>query len=76
MRKLFLLSALFIFFAANSQKLQVYYYQSSFWNPKQGPYTEVYTTFVGKTFKYAKTNDGKYNCKVELTIMYKQNGEI
>jgi len=76
MRKLFLLSALFIFFAANSQKLQVYYYQSSFWNPKQGPYTEIYTTFVGKTFKYAKTDDGKYNCKIELTILYKQNGEV
>lgn len=76
MRKLFLLFALFIFFAANSQKLQVYYYQSSFWNPKQGPYTEVYTTFVGKTFKYVKVDKALYNCKVELTIIYKQNGEV
>ena len=76
MKKIILLISVFIYLGASAQNLQVYYYQSTFWNPKQGPYTEIYTTFVGESFKHVIDENNFYNCEAEVTITYSQENEI
>ncbi len=79
MKKLLLLifiSLLFSYQTANSQKLNIYYYQSSFWSPKDSNYNEIYMSFVGKTLKYIKNKEGKYIATVNITLTYSRNDSV
>lgn len=57
-------------------KMQVFF-QSSFFNiPGQGPYIETYLTTIGESVVFTKNTNGKFQASVQITILFKQEGQI
>lgn len=72
----FLAVALLISSNIKAQDLQTYYYFSSYFNPENGPYIETYMTVVGNSATFIKNENGKYQASIEITIIFKQQGDV
>lgn len=55
---------------------QAYLFYSTFYSPQDGPFIETYFSVVGKSVLFVKTETGKYQGSVEITMMFKQNDII
>jgi GWxTD domain-containing protein len=61
---------------ASSQNLRAYLFYSTFYSPDDGPYVETYLSISGKSLKFGINEQGKYQGIVNITMIFKQNGEI
>lgn len=55
--------------------IKTYYYFVSFYDIEGKPYVEMYFTFLGKTLQYETNEKGFRGC-IELTIIFKQDGDV
>jgi GWxTD domain-containing protein len=47
-----------------------------FSTPAKGPYVETYLSFIGHSMRFVKNSSGKYQGTVDISVAFKQNGEI
>ena len=60
-------------FAAN---VTAYFTYSTFTSPAKGPFVETYISVIGYSLKFLKNVNGKFQGAVDITVGFKQNGEI
>lgn len=66
---------LFFYISCFSQ-LKAYFTYSTFFSPENGPYIETYLSVVGNSVKYRKTEAGKFQGSIEITMVFKQGENI
>ena len=79
MKKLFailFLIPLFPISAAFAQSLEAYMSYSLFNSPADGPFIETYLSVFGPSLQYVKTEDGKYQGVVEVTVIFREGEDI
>lgn len=79
MKRTFLLLAVLVFLIApgtNAKDLQALFYHSSFLHPSEGPFVETYLKVFGPSATYVKTENGKFQASLEVTLLFKQDEEI
>ena len=47
-----------------------------FSTPAKGPYLETYLSVIGNSLRFVKTANGKFQGAVDISVAFKQNGEI
>lgn len=57
-------------------KMQVFFQYSFFNIPGQDPYVETYLTAIGKSVKFAKNTNNKFQASLLVTILFKQEGQV
>ena len=80
MKKILILLILFLVaFAGYSKKspyLQAQLFYSKFCAPVDGPYIETYLSVVGNSVEYVKNENGKFQGKIEITMIFSQDGKV
>lgn len=61
---------------AGSQGPGAYFAHGVYYIPDQGPYLETYIEIVGNTLEYKPTASGKFQGKVQITLIIKQDSVI
>jgi len=56
--------------------LRAYLSYASFYAPEHGPYLESYLSILGKSIKFVKNDEGKFQGTVTVTMLFKQNDSI
>ncbi len=75
MRKLLLLSLFFV--CSHFAQAQIEFHsQVNVFYEKQKPYAEIHLSFNPTTFNYKTQLDKSLKAKLEVTVLFKQNGEI
>jgi len=59
-----------------AQRLNALLSYSTFYSPQDGPYIETYLKIGGKSIHIEKNEDGKYQGKVQVIMMFKRNDTI
>ncbi len=62
--------------AIPAQAIEVQLRHCRFYAPEIGPYVETDLLVIGNSIKYIPTANGQYRGSVEVTLVYKQGGEI
>ncbi|MCD4772382.1 MAG: GWxTD domain-containing protein [Bacteroidales bacterium] len=78
MKKIYIIF-LVLFFAINSaiaQDLSAYLSTASFNSPTEGPYFETYLSVVGNSIVFNKTENGKFQGTIEITIIFRKDEKI
>ncbi len=79
MKKLFFSLILIILFSASfAQKgsLRAYLSHAAFYVPEQGPFIETYLSILGSSVQFVKTENGKFQGTVLVTMLFSQNDSI
>jgi len=79
MKKLFfslILISLFSVSFAQKGSLRAYLSYASFYAPEHGPYIETYLSILGKSVQFVKTENGKFQGTVLVTMLFSQNDNI
>lgn len=81
MRKLYFILILLICGIAwtvniQAQGLQAFFQKSTFYSPTEGPFIETYLKVFGNTVNFVENENGKYQAKIGITIIFKKSGEI
>ncbi len=78
MKKLFLLSIIFVYILGNAQtgRLSAYLSYSTFHSPNDGPFIETYISVVGNSVIFEKNNNDKFQGIIEITLIFKKDGVI
>ena len=56
--------------------VQAQLFYSKFYSPGDGPYIETYLSVVGSSVKYVSTEDGKFQGKLEVTMIFSQDENV
>lgn len=56
--------------------IRAYLSHSSFYTPEYGPFVETYLSILGKSVQFVKTENGKFQGTVMVTMLFKQNDSI
>ncbi|MBE0637649.1 MAG: GWxTD domain-containing protein [Bacteroidales bacterium] len=56
--------------------VQAQLFYSKFYSPEVGPYIETYLSVVGSSIEWVKDNDGKFQGKIEVTMIFKDQDKI
>lgn len=75
MKKL-LFIPLILFFYLRLSALTAYYYYAIFYDVEFKPYVETYFSILGNTIKYKQNENGLYQGYVEISLIFKQDGQI
>ena len=59
-----------------AQKLNALLSYSTFYSPQDGPYIETYLKISGNSIHLEKNEDGKYQGKVQVIMIFKKNDTI
>jgi GWxTD domain-containing protein len=70
------LSVIFLQGFSAPNRLRAYLSYSNFYSPEHGPYLETYLTVLGKSVLFVKTNNGKFQGTVAVTMLFRQNDSI
>ncbi|MBI5218505.1 MAG: GWxTD domain-containing protein [Bacteroidia bacterium] len=62
--------------AVFAKKLKVFFQYSSFSIPQQDPYLETYLTAVGNSVVFKKTETGKFQASIQITMLFKQQDHV
>ena len=62
--------------SAMAQNLSAYLSTASFNSPTEGPYFETYLSVVGNSIIFNKTENGKFQGSIEITMIFKKNDKI
>jgi len=81
MKRIYLFILISVFFLAhtktvNSQGLQAVFDYTTFYLPSEGPFIETYLKVYGNSVSFQPVEDGKMQAKIDITILFKKNGEI
>ena len=49
---------------------------ASFSTPAKGPYLETYLSVIGNSLRFVKNANGKFQGAVDISVAFKQSGEI
>lgn len=61
---------------AEAAKLNAFISYCTFYSPQDGPYIETYISVLGKSAIYVLNDNGAYQAKLEILILFKQNDSI
>ena len=61
---------------SQNKNSEIYFYFSKFYAPDIGPYLEIYSTVVGKSVRYIKLSDNRWQASIDFLMLFKQNGKI
>ena len=75
-RTLLVISILMISHLANAEKLKAFFSYKSFYSPDSGPYIETYMSVIGNSVEYTQNENGKFQGKIEVTLLFKDGEEI
>lgn len=76
MKKIIFVTILTIALRLTSQaNLEVYFMYATF-NSPSGPYLETYMSIIGNSAVFSPTKDGKFQSKIEVTMIFKQEDKI
>lgn len=68
---------LFIFsLSIQAKNIQAYLNYSSFMVPGKGPFIETYLSVAGSSVVYVKNDQGMFQGRIEVTFIFKKDGEI
>lgn len=59
-----------------SANVTAYLTYGIFSTPAKGPYVETYISVIGNSIKFVKNAAGKYQGAVDISVAFRQNGEI
>ena len=80
MKKSFILIVLMVVaiagFSAKTPYLQAQLFYSKFYTPADGPYLETYLSVVGNSVSYVKNENGKFQGKIEITMIFSKDTVI
>ena len=76
MRTLLVISLLVVSQLANAEKLKAFFSYKSFYSPVSGPYIETYMSVIGNSVEYTQNENGKFQGKIEVTLVFKDGEEI
>ena len=77
MKKLLLLSLItFIALESSAQKLQAFFNYCQFNTPMNTPYIETYLGVAGKSVKYIKNANNKFQGTVDVTLIFRKDSTI
>jgi len=76
MKKYLIITCLSILFKSITANVTAYLTYSTFNMPDKGPYIETYLSVIGKTVKFTANSNGKFQGSIDISIVFKQNGEI
>ncbi len=72
----FLLISVFSFKNLTSRSLNAVFSYATFKDVKQGPYLETYLLVNGNTVHFVENDNGLYQAKIEITMVFKKNDSI
>ena len=75
-RTLLVIGILMISHLANAEKLKAFFSYKSFYSPDSGPYIETYMSVIGNSVEYTQNENGKFQGKIEVTLLFKDGEEI
>ncbi|HOK37760.1 MAG TPA: GWxTD domain-containing protein [Bacteroidales bacterium] len=76
MKKIIFVSILFLSLKLTALPgLEVYFMYATF-NSPSGPYLETYMSIIGNSAVFTKIDDGKFQSKIEVTMIFKKNDKI
>jgi len=70
---------LFVFlvaFSVSAEKLKAYFAYCTFNSPQSGPYVETYLSIMGNSVAYQLAESGIMQGSIEVTFVFKQDGEV
>lgn len=73
---LFIFVFLIAFQSVDAKKLNAFISYSTFYSPQDGPYIETYISIIGKSANFVQIDNGSYQAKLEILILFKQNDSI
>jgi GWxTD domain-containing protein len=79
MKKFYLLFLITLFALPtqlNAKVLNAFISYSSFYSPQDGPYLVTYISVLGKSVNFVPLDNGNYQGKLEILILFKQNDSI
>ena len=59
-----------------SSNVTAYLTYATFTTPAKGPYIETYISVIGNTLTFVKNAKGKFQGAVDISVAFKQNGDI
>lgn len=59
-----------------ASNVTAYLTYATFTSPAKGPYIETYISVIGNSLKFIKNSNGKFQGAVDISVAFKQNGEI
>lgn len=71
-----ILLSFFSFSYGQKAMLRAYLSHASFFSPESGPYIETYLSILGKSVQFIKTDNGKFQGSIQVTMLFKQNDSI
>jgi len=72
----FLILITFSVFSAKANYLQAQLFYAKFFAPTKGPYIETYLSVVGNTVEYLKNENGSFQGKIEVTMIFSKDGNV
>ncbi|MFH2096520.1 MAG: GWxTD domain-containing protein [Bacteroidota bacterium] len=76
MRSILFFAVLLIPASLFAGNLQATFHYAVFNTPEQGPYIETYMTIIGNTAAFKEIKPGIYQSSIEITMLFKQEGNI
>ncbi|MBL4653390.1 MAG: GWxTD domain-containing protein [Flavobacteriales bacterium] len=76
MRTLLVISLLAFSSLVQAEGLKAFFSYSSFYSPDSGPYVETYLSVIGSSVEYKVNENGKFQGKIEITLVFKDGEEI
>ncbi|PLW94049.1 MAG: hypothetical protein C0592_04145 [Marinilabiliales bacterium] len=61
---------------AEARKLNAFISYCTFYSPQDGPYIETYISILGSSANFVLNDNGAYQAKLEILILFKQNDSI
>jgi len=63
-------------FSRHTPYLQAQLFYSKFYAPADGPYVETYLSVVGNSVQYIKNENGSFQGKIEVTMIFNKDGKV
>lgn len=75
-RLLLILAIIFSFGSLSAQQIQAFFDYNEFHSPQDGAYLETYLTILGESVEFKENANGKFQARVEVTLLVKSGEEI
>ena len=76
MKRIILLLIICFSLVSANAKIRAYLSYATFYAPTDGPYMETYLSINGKSVKYQKLENGKFQAKIEVLFYFDRNDSI
>lgn len=77
--KKYILLILILFWAfqgLDAKKIRTFLWYTTFNSPQDGPFVETYLSIAANSLNYVQLENGKYQGKLEITIVFKQDDKV